>query len=66
MCLGLGVGRARDENINMESTCTCIMSAFMGYTSAGVLGEEMCELIDVLWKLAHSGGIHMRKNTWQC
>lgn len=63
MCLGLGVGRAKDENINMESTYTYSMSALMGYTCAGVLREEICELINVLWKLAYLGGIHMRKNT---
>ena len=61
MCLGFGVGRAKDENINMESTYTYIMSALMGYTCAGVLREEICELINVLWKLAYLGGIHMRK-----
>ena len=63
MCLGLGVGRAKDENINMKSTHSNSMSALMGYTCAGVLREEICVLINVLWKLAYSGGIHMRKNT---
>ena len=62
ICLGLAVGRAKDKNINMESTYTYSMSALMGYTCAGVLREEICGLINVLWKLAYLGGIYMTKN----